>query len=342
MLGNPWIISLLCMLAQACSTATRAENATHGSSSDASVEPDAAIPEEHVILDAAFETDPNLVRLRAPCSPGRYLRGFELVMNIGDGYTSFGGAVDDVPNPSENREEVAVDESCRLLKKPLLLCDPPCTSGNACGSDETCQRMPVQQDLGTLVVQGLAKTLVLRPSSLTNSYFARGLPHPGFAPDQVIHLSTTAGFLGRVDLYGIGVYPLAPWTEPVTLTENAELGFTWEAPPGTVRSVMHVELSIDQHGATPLKLVCDFPDVGHAAVTSDMVNELIASGVTGYPSGIAARQTVDAMETSAGCADFRTASVSKLPVEVTGHTPCMKDNDCTRPASCNPTTRQCD
>jgi len=297
-----------------------------------------------VEIDTEFETDPRAVVLHEPCTPDRYLGGFKVEMNVDGEYSFVEGTVNDIPNPSLVVEETAEDGSCRLLrllKKPRLDCDPPCASGTTCGLDEICQPMPTRQDVGWVVVQGLVKTVVMAPVPPGNSYFDTRLPHPGFEPNKVIRLTTTDGEMGTMELYGIGVYPLGPMREPLVFSEHTDLLLVWDAPPDEVRSVMHVEMSIDLHGVTPVNLVCNFPDTGTATVSSEMVDLLIAAGVSGFPRGIAARRTLDSMETDAGCVDFQVRSVATLTIEVLGYIPCRNDSDCTLPETCNLETQQC-
>jgi hypothetical protein len=102
-----------------------------------------------------------------------------------------------------------------------------------------------------------------------------------------------------------------------------------------------IEMNVDQHGLTPITLVCDVPDTGEAVLPQGATDALIAAGVTGFPSGRLTRRTVDAFTEADRCVDFTVTSVRAVPVEVAGHVPCIGDDDCPPPQTCELLIQQC-
>ena len=294
-------------------------------------------------LDTDYETDPTLVPLNGVCPAEKRLGGFAVVMDdrFEPGYSFVNGDVTDIPNPPEIPEVAYEAGDCRLLRAPRLVCDPACEAGQVCGLDETCISAPAEQDLGTVAVQGLVETVIMTPMHPGNSYFYTTLPHPGFETNRVIRLTSTDGFMGEMELFGVGVPPLEAMDDAVVFAENTPLALRWSAPEADARSFLHVEINIDVHGGSPVNLVCDFPDTGEATIPAETVDAFIQAGVTGFPSGAVERRTADEMETEDGCADFIVRSQRTLNIEVTGYIPCTRDEDCTPPETCNTDIEQC-
>jgi hypothetical protein len=294
-----------------------------------------------IVLDTDYETDPSAVTLKGPCPLERYIGGFKVEMNAEAGYTAIDGSVQNSVDPGLVPEVALSDGDCRLLKRRTFFCDPSCQSGETCTPEETCIDMPLGQDVGIAVFQGLVKTVVVEPIQPGNTYFYTKLNHPGFVSGNVINLTTTGGYIDALELFGVGVEPLSPPENLWVLEEGTPLTIEWAAPPEGVRSTMRVSINIDQHGATPETLVCDLPDTGSATIPSSVIDEFIQNGVTGFPSATAVRRTVDSFDGDLGCVEFQVTSVSTADVEVTGYIPCTSDDNCPSPLHCNKEIEQC-
>jgi hypothetical protein len=312
-------------------------------------DPDAA-PEEVdggpvdalTISDAVFEQDPDLVDLYCRCPLDQRLGGFKVEANQAQGYSFLDGVVLGGIVPGRVPEIAAEGGGCALLRPRRLVCDPPCQPGSTCGFDEECVPMPVGEDMGTLFVRGLVDTFAVTPLQPGNIYSYTRLDHPAFEPGRVVQLASSPGFLGELELYGVGVEEIAPDSETLVLTEGQPLAVTWTAPVAHSRSTLHIEVTIDVHGATPLLLTCDLPDTGAGEVPQTIVDAFIASGVTGFPSGMIARRTADSVSEGGQCVDFLIASTRPIAIEVTGHTPCTNDLQCEPPQTCNEEIEQCE
>jgi hypothetical protein len=105
---------------------------------------------------------------------------------------------------------------------------------------------------------------------------------------------------------------------------------------------MRVELSIDQHGLSPLSLRCLFPDTGEATIPADVIDGLIGAGVTGFPFGRLVRMTADSVQTEVGCVELRVGSPVAADVSVAGYVPCDDETDCPIDLDCNLQLQRCE
>ena len=111
----------------------------------------------------------------------------------------------------------------------------------------------------------------------------------------------------------------------------------WTAPAGdAVRSEVHVAMNVDQHGLTPVQIICDFPDTGSATVPSSLIDALVDGGVTGFPSATVTRRTVDSADVGEGCMDLAVTSQQTPAVTVEGFIPCGPGVPCPSGLTCDP------
>ena len=267
--------------------------------------------------------------------------GFKVEMNGTIGYTAIDGVVRNGVPPASIADPTFEEAGCRLLRRRRLVCEPPCAPSQTCDVGATCIDAPLGQDQGQVTFAGLVAPVTLSPLPPGSTYFFTRLTHPGFADGDLIRLTSTAGYLGALELYGVGVSQVAP-TEPlVVVTEGQPLALAWDAAAPDARSRVLVELTIDQHGLTPVTAVCDLPDTGSAVIPSAVVDGLVAAGVTGFPSGRVTRRTVDSVTVAAQCAEFVVSSVRDLQLEVTGFVPCISTADCPSGTTCTLAIQQC-
>ena len=291
--------------------------------------------------DDTSETGDAEVPLRGACALAERWGGFSVEAH--EQFSFVDGVVADGVNPITVLEEVLSEGECKLLQRLNPFCDPPCAAGETCGNDNNCVTFPSNQDAGVLVFEGLKEPLELEPVAPGNNYFATGLPHPAAEPDAEITLTATGGVFGDLALYGVGVHPLdlgedVQWD----VEEGVDLQVTWEPPPGEVRSHVFMLVNIDQHGASPLNLVCNVPDTGSASIPSSVMDELLAFGVSGFPNGQLIRRTVDSVPIGdGGCVEFVISSPRGPDVRVAGHTPCKSDLDCPTGQTCTLVIETC-
>jgi hypothetical protein len=305
---------------------------------DAPEPPD--VPEVVPLPD--YEHDPAKVVLHGACPPASRVGTFKVEANEDVGYTALDGMVRNGVIPGLVPDVALSEGGCTLLKRRRLLCDPACDSNQTCALDEVCIPAPLGQDMGTVIVRGLVKQVEMVPLQPGNKYFYSKLDHPGFQSGDVVHLMSQTGYFGPFELYGVGVAQAVPAEEKWTLVEGQPLTLHWEAAPEGARSSIFLELSIDLHGLTPLRLECELPDTGEATLPLSVIDALVGAGVTGFPEGRFTRRTADSVVHEGECAEFFVTSVRQVAVEVSGHVPCSTDQECPPPLTCNTTIQQCE
>lgn len=182
----------------------------------------------------------------------------------------------------------------------------------------------------------------MTPLQPGNKYFQTGLGHPVFDGGELITMTTTAGQYGELTLYGVGAEPFVPSTPQADVERNVDLALVWPAAKAGARTQVFVTMTIDQHGSTPVALICDFEDTGSGTVPASVINQWLDFGVTGFPNGRASRRTVDSDSVSDGCMEFVVERVFELDVRVVGHTPCKKPDDCPSGQTCNLLVETCE
>ena len=323
---------LLCGSLVACSgkdsglddTAPRTPTTTTTTTSDTTGEP----------------VDPSTVPLHGRCPMATDYGGFSF---DSDALLSVvGGAVADGVIPISIMEEVGAEGGCVLLRTNNPFCDPPCAAEETCDFDGECLPFPIEQDLGTVTVEGLTESVEMEPSPPGYSYYALGLSHPPYAPGDLVTLRTTGGAVDPFTLYGVGLDPLDAVEGVWTIYAATDLPITWASPSDGARSTVSVRINIDQHGTTPVQLQCDFEDTGQATIPAALLDELIGFGVTGIPSATFTRSTMDSVEVGGGCVDFSVAWTERPEVDVDGFTPCQSQDDCPKGEVCNKALEICE
>jgi hypothetical protein len=278
-------------------------------------------------------------QLRGACSMETRLGGF-LIEALED-YSIIDGKVADGVVPASILEEVLQEEGCRLLRKRNPVCDPPCQAGETCDFDGSCIPYPLNQDVGIVSITGLKKAVEMEPRQPGNNYFDTDLPNPVFDPGSEIELTSTEGHFGRLALYGMGVEILVIETGQWNIEEGQSLDITWEPPTAQDKSMIDLQLNIDQHGTTPVVLRCGLDDSGSASIPATLIDALLQSGVSGFPNGRLTRRTADSMQVEEGCVELLVSSPVTPKVRVAGHIPCKSDADCPSGQTCDLATQTC-
>ncbi len=246
------------------------------------------------------------------------------------------GAVTDGVVPLTVLEEVGSAGDCVLLRQNNPFCNPACAANETCDFDGTCLPYPTEQDLGTLTIDGLSEPVEMTPNKPGFSYFFTGLDNPPHAPGDLVTLNGTGGAtIDPFTLYGVGLTPLALDGEMWVVDEGVDTIVNWNPPEDGARTTVHVLITIDLHGLTPVQLECNFPDTGQGTIPGDLLDQFIDFGVTGIPSGKITRWTVDSAQQGDACFDFSVAWSENPEVDVIGFTPCHEDADCPPGQTCN-------
>jgi hypothetical protein len=232
--------------------------------------------------------------------------------------------------------------NCKVLERRNLTCTPACVGATTCGESGTCIEYPRQLSVGSVNIVGLTRPTTMEPRMPGNNYFDPDADNPPFAVGSQIVL-TAAGADGGsgFQLLGRGSGPLG--ARPTwTLEKGQALSLTWaNGAPGQGTKIF-VELSVDQHGLTPLSLECEFEDTGSASIPAGVVDQLLTSGVSGFPNGRIFRRTADHVELAQGCVEFLVGSPLAASVSVSGFVPCKKAADCPTGKVCNLMQERCE
>ncbi|MFO0553949.1 MAG: hypothetical protein U0271_36545 [Polyangiaceae bacterium] len=251
------------------------------------------------------------------------------------------GTVSEGVVPTSIPDVLSEDGTCRVLKRRTLSCIPACTGAETCGEGGQCIPFPRQISVGDVSITGLTKPTEMSPQQPGNTYFAPGADNPPFTPGSAVVLTATgADPIAGFQLVGRGSTPLTD-SPTWVLEHGVALSVTWPASSDTDTQV-EIDLSIDQHGLSPLSLSCVFDDTGSAEIPSALVDQLIDSGVSGFPNGRIYRRTADHVDIDPGCVELLVGSPVSANVSVKGHTPCMDSTDCTPPETCNLDLEQCE
>jgi hypothetical protein len=258
----------------------------------------------------------------------------EVRIELGERATAVSGQIAAGVVPVQVREVVAEASGCRLLRRRQLFCDPPCAPDSTCGDNGRCLPYPDNLDAGTITVAGLARAVKMRPDPTGRRYWDTTLPHPGFHPGATIRLWASGAQLPPFSLGGFGVSPLTVDDRLLTLAPQQPLPLTWTAaaPPASAAPAptrIDITLAIDQHGVTPMILVCDTEDTGRFEIPAPVISTLLAAGYSGYPSLQLSRQSADSLDLPPGCVELIVSSAAPANLTVQGHRPCRTDADCT-------------
>ncbi len=257
-------------------------------------------------------------------------------------YTAVSGEVQDGVVPIAVLENVLEIDDCRLMRRNVPFCEPACDPGETCDFDGQCIPYPSNLDVGTVTITGLNKEVVMEPpgEGYPASYFDTQMPHPGFDPGAAVQLDASGNEIPGFTLYGEGSAPISIPDDPWIVREDEPLEVTWTAESGDQVRIL-LRFNIDQHGATPVEVWCDVEDSGSASIPAEVMNGLIAYGVSGYPSGDAYRRSLDSVDTEVGCVEFEVSSHVHGDLQVEGHIPCDSPDDCPEGMECDIPTGTC-
>lgn len=251
------------------------------------------------------------------------------------------GAVADAVVPTSVLDEVGHEGDCTFWRRNNPFCDPPCLAGDTCGHDGQCVPFPVNQDVGTVTVTGLAEPVEMTPLQPGNRYSFTDLPNPAFAPGAEIRLRGTAAAYGPLALDGRGFTPIVPEEGAWLLVAGEPLEVRWDADGAAEGTRVGLEINVDQHGNTPVTLSCDVADTGTAEIPASLVDALLDYGISGYPNGRITRATTDRADVPDGCVELRVGSPRSVDVRVDGHVPCDNSGQCPDGQTCDTGDNTC-
>jgi hypothetical protein len=254
-------------------------------------------------------------------------------------YTAFSGTVADGVVPITVLEPVGEGDGCTLLRRNNPFCDPLCMPGTTCDFDGTCIPYPANHDVGVVTVSGLLQAVEIDPTPPNFNYFDTNLDHPAWAPDSPMELRAAGGDYDAFELHGRGVEMIEPTFPELSMAVDQPLEVEWTPGGGGAR--VYLALNVDQHGLTPVTLVCEVEDNGSLEVPAELITDFLAFGISGYPVTHYYRQTADSVEIAPGCVDFLVRTHRQTPLTVEGHTPCDSPDDCPDGETCDLLIQTC-
>jgi hypothetical protein len=206
-----------------------------------------------------------------------------------------------------------------------------------------CVPFPLPKSVGLVTVTGLEKAVAMSPPKppAPPSYFDTMMPHPAFAPGAAVTLKAAGGDYPGFTLYGQGFAPMVIPKETWVVTKGEPLTVAWTPDSSATHASVRLRLNIDQHGNSPVELVCELKDTGSAAIPSSLIDKLLGFGVTGFPSGHVSRHTLDSTTVGPGCVRFEVFSHVQGDLQVAGHIPCAAGKPCPMGMTCELATGTC-
>lgn len=247
--------------------------------------------------------------------------------------TSIIGRVYEVPAPSMTQWLLEAEEGeCRLLKPRAPFCDPACTGGAICESDDTCTPLPKAIDLGVLTLTGLNDDSGAHPLELTalapsNTYQPRGsspFVYPPFEEGRSVVLSVEGGAYEPFELSATAIAPLKlSVASPLLFDPEGTTVVRWEAPKDSASSHVIVRVDISHHGGQKGELSCETADDGELELPATLVRGLVDLGVAGYPTIEVVRESRSTLEQAPGIALAISSSIM-LELDIPGITSCSE------------------
>jgi hypothetical protein len=266
--------------------------------------------------DSDADTDTAEHELHGRCDPEKRVGRFNL--EDAEPQSHIAGQVKDGVVPLIPPTVVMESGSCQLLQRNLAQCDPPCGPSEICDKDGNCVEYPSNVPVGTVSVDGLLAPVEMEPQA-GNQYFDTTLPSPPYTPDVWIGLSATGGDFDEFELYGKGLEIIECTDESWQIAPEQGLIIHWE--PGSVEEAMvEAAICIDQHGTRPASIVCRGPDTGSLDMISELTDELLLLGISGFSTGVIRRFTADSVTTELGCIELEVKSSVAVKVKVEART----------------------
>jgi hypothetical protein len=284
--------------------------------------------------------DPDGVPLGGVCEDANHWGAF-LVSRTAD-YAYVSGTVSNAIVPVTELTRVSTHGDCTIWKRENPFCEPACTSDQTCSLSGECLPYPEAQDLGRVWVDGLLLPVAIDPVMPGYTYFDTSLPNPPWTPGGAIRLRAEGGGFGPFVLHAVAPDLFVADSTAWTLTEGEDLQVIWTPPTATSRTEVVMEVNVDQHGITPARVRCIWPDTGSGTLPGAALESLFSLGLSGFPQGTIQRRTADRVVVGEGCIDLQATDVLRGSVTITGYTPCTNDSQCPDGQSCNEALERCE
>lgn len=255
------------------------------------------------------------------------------------------GTVGDKPAPNRIVFEIARKVGdCTLFTPRHPFCDPSC-GREVCVEDDTCEADRVLQDVGTLVLGGITTTEGAHEITLVsvrNTYQngAVEMPYPAFQALDLVTLTSTGGPTAPFNApFTVGVQGIETLQVPETdheLLPDTPLALTWTAPTTAGSSQIRIKLDISHHGGSKGHIECVVEDNGSTTIDAELITDLLALGVAGFPSVLIQREATGTTQLAAGKVALTLFEYAERWIVIDGLVSCTDSTQCEAPQVCLP------
>lgn len=271
-------------------------------------------PTEPEVTDKEMTPEQWYEKIDGPCSPSKRIGRFEVlwgeaILLSGDiwEFIWFDGSVADAIDALQEGSLKKEYGPCQLLQmKEGAFCDPPCDTDQQCTHGAGCVPFPVPQDVGKVTVTGLADTVEIdAPKGGLKKYSYYDFEGAPFEPGALIELVAQGKDLPGFTMHGLGVERPVFKNTQWEMKAGQPIDIEWG--PSALPSSVHLWITADLHGLTPVQLHCELEDTGSFTISGEIVTEMLQYPTT-IPAVHVSRHTVDSVENDKGCIEFEVAS----------------------------------
>ena len=270
-----------------------------------------------VVVDAASDTvtadagsadgggDPFVAQLGGACAMEKRVGRFEILEDALYG-SSVAGNVADRIDALQILVAQQTEGACTLWQRKAAACTPSCTGTQQCVRDQGCKAFPAPLSTGAVAVTGLVKPVSMQPKGANLDYFYTDFDAAPAVVGSHLQLTSGGAAAAALSLQGIGVPAIELINPNWTVTKGKPLAVQWKAQSGPWQ--IRLALNVDQHGLSPVTVVCDGPDTGTLTLSSGLVTALLNFGVSGAATATVERRTADQQNVAQGCVELVVAS----------------------------------
>ena len=280
------------------------------------------------------------------CSSSTRVGGIEVDVDLNN--PTISGAFADGVVPRTKLWEVKDSKigDCRLVQERVPSCDEDCASDETCDFNGECIKYPLNHSVGVVLLEGLSKPVKIDPTGKPGHvrYNFTDLTSPIVTPGTriIVQAKGASDDFEGFTLHGQGVEYMKIPNGDLVLGRGKDLKIDWT--PGGHDAMITLKIDINQHGASPINIICEVKDTGSYTIPGALVTKLIEDGVTGYPSLAIRRWSGERMnsdDVKDACIDFEISSSLVKNVKVEGHIPCDNDDDCPAGMTCDKKNQTC-
>ena len=193
-----------------------------------------------------------------------------------------------------------------MWQRKAATCAPSCTGTQQCVRDQGCKPFPAPLSTGAVTVTGLVKPVVMQPKGANLDYFFTDFDAAPAAVSSHLQLTSAGAAAAAMSLQGIGVPAIELVNPKWTVTKGQPLAVQWKPHPGPWQ--IRVALNVDQHGLSPVTVLCDSADTGSLTLSAKLITALLNFGVSGAATATVERRTADQQTVAQGCVELIVAS----------------------------------